>query len=389
MNKTLAILLFFLTFATCTPEGPFIYESEFLETYDLRSDDIRPTTSTNVYGSVLTANNDLVVLTGSPDIEMVSFDDQLERKWEQLFESFGVNRPSKIIDVGDGLVVIGDERNDTNAISNLLIFKTDYEGEVIFEYLESFSFDTKGISIVQNSNDELVYVAERQSTTSAVSTDVMIGKLSENGELVWSQIHNFNFNDDPMDILEKSEGGYIVLSQFGVSPVGFRMYSFDEEGVYESEIDLELTNTVSTSSFGVGHFYNLINTEDGGYFLTVHSPDDFEEPHFETSALKLDKDFNIIWKMDIANIAGEGITQTRDGSYIIYGATSLDGDIDSIYLVKVDENGELLWERQYNDFPNQMHAKSVIENDDGTLLVLSDRSSNFVLFKTDGEGNPL
>ena len=93
--------------------------------------------------------------------------------------------------------------------------------------------------------------------------------------------------------------------------------------------------------------------------------------------------------MDIANIAGEGITQTKDGNYIIYGATSLDGDIDSIYLVKVDENGELLWERQYNDFPNQMHAKSVLENDDGTLVVVSDRSSNFVVFKTDSEGKPM
>jgi len=387
MNKTLTILLFFLTFATCTPEGPFIYESTFLETYDLRIDDISASNSTFVYGSVLTANNDLVVIAGTPDIEMINFDNQLNRKWERLFESFGRNQPSKIIDVGDGLVVIGNERNETNTISNLLIFKTDYEGEVIFEYLEAFLFDYKGISIVQTSDNKLVFVAERQATSLVVDTDIVIGKLSESGALEWSQVQNFNLDDTPLDILEKPDGGFVVLGQFGLSPLEFRGYTFDEIGNFESEIDLGITS--SSINFGSGNLYKLIHTADGGYFLTFHFAHDLGQPHFETAALKLDKDFNIIWKMDIANIAAEGITQTKDGNYIIYGATSLDGDIDSIYLVKVDENGELLWERQYNDFPNQMHTKSVLENDDGTLTVVSDRSSNFVVFKTDSEGNPM
>ena len=388
MDKMLTILLF-LILCSCEQEGPFIYESDVLETFEILSANVKNKTSTFVYNSVLTEEGDVIVLTGFPDIEMISFNNQLEYQWEKICESVGNNRPSKMIDVGDGLVVVGDVFNEQNFTVDLLIFKTDYEGTIIFEYIETFPFALKGISILQNAAGDLIYIASRNNTATIFDYDIIIGKLSADGDPLWTERDNFGINNKPIDILERPDGGFLILNELELGPVQFKLHAFDSEGIFESEILLDVPPAANTSFISIGHFYNLINSADGGYLFTYHQPEFTGEPLFNTTAIKLDADLNVTWEIELANIGAEGMTQTNDGNFIVYGSTTQNGDIDSIYLVKIDQNGSVIWERQFNDFPNQTHAKSVHENNDGSLIIFGDRSSNFILMKLDSEGKPM
>ena len=82
--------------------------------------------------------------------------------------------------------------------------------------------------------------------------------------------------------------------------------------------------------------------------------------------------------------------EKSDGNYVFLGATTSftqgTNNPQDIFLVKADQNGNELWNRNLGG-----HAGKSIQNTaDGGFIVLGDTvasdTSSFVLMKTDGEG---
>ena len=86
---------------------------------------------------------------------------------------------------------------------------------------------------------------------------------------------------------------------------------------------------------------------------------------------------------------GETLTSTKDGGYVLAGATQIGNEARDIYLVKVSATGDIIWNRILGGIGDEM-VSSVREEEDGSLVLcgtnnLSGLSSIFII-KTDSNG---
>ena len=119
---------------------------------------------------------------------------------------------------------------------------------------------------------------------------------------------------------------------------------------------------------GVGEdsLAKMIPAHDGGYLLAGSS--DSNLSHDKTQDTRGGKDFwlvkideggNVLWDKRYGGLDNDncsGIIPTRDGNYLLYGASAslADGDktqgsqgSDEFWIVKIDENGSKIWDKRY------------------------------------------
>lgn len=94
---------------------------------------------------------------------------------------------------------------------------------------------------------------------------------------------------------------------------------------------------------------SIKQTNDGGYVIAGYT-NSYGFGSFDVYIVKIDKNGNIEWtrviggdKDDRAN----DIAQTDDGGYLIAGTTySYGGGYSDIYIIKLNNLGEIMWEKQ-------------------------------------------
>ncbi len=159
--------------------------------------------------------------------------------------------------------------------------------------------------------------------------------------------------------------------------------------------------------------YALDITADGG-FICVGTTIDINKdalgtdvPNPQTYLVKTDINGNKIWAQKFVSGGARDVKVTPDGGYIILGDTTVAGNNTAIpnakdkdfYLLKVDANGNKMWDKIYGSYLNPIDAGccsddsgyniSVSANGDMLFIGkvdLGTKSKAFV-FKTDATGN--
>jgi hypothetical protein len=142
-----------------------------------------------------------------------------------------------------------------------------------------------------------------------------------------------------------------------------------------------------------------IETSDGGYII-CGTTESFGALDFDLYVVKTDQFGNMIWDKMLGGAdkeIGYSVCETSDGGYLLTGATySMGAGYDDIYLVKLDNVGNTVWEKAFGD-ANFNRGHSVIETSDGSYLVSGvtivddadggDGNDDFYLLKIDVSGN--
>ena len=160
-----------------------------------------------------------------------------------------------------------------------------------------------------------------------------------------------------------------------------------------SLIDWSYNFTSSHSYDDIG--YSILQVSDFEYIIcgVWRSQDQSEGDAF---LLKLDSNGNVIWQQTYGGTKAEeaySVQQTNDGGYILTGYTNSfgEGSMD-VYLVKTDSEGILEWNRTYGgSSPDWAH--SVIQLSGGEYVIAGHTASygagnwDYYLIKTDSLGN--
>jgi uncharacterized protein with FMN-binding domain len=158
-------------------------------------------------------------------------------------------------------------------------------------------------------------------------------------------------------------------------------------------------------------------TKDGGYIVTGSTTSHKKNIAYswmikasrigEIWLIKTDSEGNPLWERTFGGMGkdiGFMVQQTKDGGYIIAGATKphMIGDYD-IWLIKTDSEGNPEWDKTFggrgNDWPNAIQqtadggyiiaggTESYGAGFNNAFLVKTPRNTNLWLIKTDSEGN--
>lgn len=226
--------------------------------------------------------------------------------------------------------------------------------------------------------------------------DIWILKLNPVGDIQWQRTIGGSGRDELKQIITVDEGGYLI----GGSTNSPMLTSIDSSGEKRSEnygnmdywlIRLTADGTVEwEKTFGGiyrDELRSLIKTKDGGFLIggTSNSPnsgtkmeDNFGQGDFWI--IKLDKNGNELWQRTIGGDKDDRLStliETASGHYIAGGSSASgtggsklrnNGKGTDFWIVSLDENGETVWQETY-DFGSQDILTSLIENEDGTLLI--------------------
>ena len=145
-------------------------------------------------------------------------------------------------------------------------------------------------------------------------------------------------------------------------------------------------------NFEYNTLLSFCNSYQGGYLLTG------SVRHLSTSklfALKIDGNGDTVWSRKyftkgLHTYTASWICQSVNKTYSIVGSSS-DPSEDEILVIKIDNDGELLWKRNFGG-PDFERGKAIIESNDNSLIVLAHTYSystncDILLLKLDNNGN--
>jgi len=218
---------------------------------------------------------------------------------------------------------------------------------------------------VQETTDGGYIVAGCTTSFGSGGYDVYILKLNSNGTLIWQKTFGGGLDDFAYSIQNTADGGYIVAG---------RTTSFGSGGYDVYVLKLNSDGSLAwQKTFGGNsddYAYSIQQTTDGGY-IVAGCTTSFGTGGYDAYVLKLNSDGSFAWQEtfgewydDVANF----IQQTADGGYIVAGYSGAFGAGGYVYVLKLNPNGELQWQKRFGG-GSQYEANSIQQTTDGGYII--------------------
>ena len=306
-----------------------------------------------------------------------------------------VNELFSVVQDSDGnFVVAGNTENyGSDDYRDLWIMKYSANGNLIWEkkFLEDNSYEIGGY--LANLSDGFVIGGTTDNDEN--SSSILI-KIDNNGNYVWSYIHNMS----NQNISLRSIAG--LCDNSGIVSAGW----FGDEYNNESQAFLFEVNPNGTLEWFQGYdfgnpnddynkkIFSVIQTLDHGFIASGDYLQYDENYNYQSDifVIKTDNLGNEEWHKIYSlahNSFSTSIKQTSQGDYLITGYTIEDDNTESnaIFLMKIDENGDIIWQREYrNDgFDDKAYDLEVLS--DGTYAISGYiQNDHAIIIKTDELG---
>ena len=198
----------------------------------------------------------------------------------------------------------------------------------------------------QCANGDFIFVG--MSDINNLNLDVLVARFDSEGNHLWTR----NYSTQPgyeewgWTIVETSEGDFIVgayVQQDISQPNNRLLIKINSEG------DLINYEVIGDYSINLG-WPSLEYCSDGNL---VYCGSGYPTGEFQRDAYfcKIDSDLNIIWESQYPLAPELGymfsIKENPDGSFISVGGGKKENGEDEGILVKLDNQGEMLWHRRY------------------------------------------
>jgi len=328
------------------------------------------------------------------------------KQWDRTFGGTDRDMPRAIQQTSDGGYIVGgssvssrngDKSQDSQGESDYWVLKLDASGNKLWDrafggtlgdYLDEMQpTDDGGYILAGNSNSNR---SGDKSQDSRGDLDCWIVKLDANGNKLWDRTIGGD-RVDYLGVLQKtSDGGYIIGGPSYSGRSGDK--SQDNRGDQDYWIvKLDANgNKLWDRTFGGNRddtLYDLKLTSDGGYILGGTSLSDQSGEKSQNNqggsdywVVKLDANGNKLWDRTIGSTGLDRlyvVQQDRDGGYILGGSSevTVDGDRtqpgrggSDYWIVKLDANGNKLWDRIIGGSGNDELADLQLSTDGGYLL---------------------
>lgn len=304
---------------------------------------------------------------GSSELYIAKTDSEGEIQWEKKH----IDTSAAVIILGvdllsDGGYVFAGRRMDylNGFTSSGYVVKTDLSGNKVWEYSPPFTSSAKEFNEIFETADGGFLLLDDEDH---------VHKLSENGTLEWSTM----FFNDISGLALNTNNTFSIAYRV---PLSYR----------ESVATLDLSgNVLWDTEVGVpnhsGYAGDICSTPDGGIIsaITLDSIG-FSSPKILIT--KIDS-LGVVERhtkipVSTINIIVLKIDFTPNGEAIVSGIDFDNGNKG--FILKVDANGNLLWQRIFDDFAGFNGQDNTLDN--GYIVVTNPHQANNYLLKLNGDG---
>jgi len=316
--------------------------------------------------------------------------DQPQVEWIKNYGSSGREKGYSMCQTTDGgYIIAGNSGSKGAGNQDIWLFKTDSSGNLIWDKTYGGSQFDYSYSICPASDSGYILVGRTNSYGSG-DYDLYILKVDENGNLEWGKTIGGPYFDCGYSICEANNGGYLICGRTNKSSTG------NSDGLLiriDSNGEQVWMKTLGGASDDI--LKSVHPTPDGGYIL-VGSTRSYGVGGFDMWLVKVDIEGNEEWQQTFGGIAedyGESVIPSLNDGYILTGSTNSSGigNFD-IWLVKTDTVGNIEWDKTFGSI-NHDSGKSICQVLDGGYIITGSTSStdvsdsNAYLLRLDVNGN--
>jgi len=180
---------------------------------------------------------------------------------------------------------------------------------------------------------------------------ILVLKVDRDGTSLWNRTYSDSYEQIGMSVADAGHGEYLVLG----TGKGEEGYNYD---IYLMKIDSE-GERLWNRTYGGDRFdwgCKTIRCTTGGYIIAGATTSwhlEGQDPRFtHTYVLRIREDGRKIWETTYGGVCdskAQDVVETEPGIYVLAGSRSQDVDWGSrdVYVLKIQEEGELVWERTY------------------------------------------
>lgn len=324
----------------------------------------------------------------SRDIYLIKTDSYGDTLWIRTYgDSFTDVGHSVQQTIDGGFVITGSTYKDNSGTNvDICLIKTDSNGDI--EWTKNYGGDYFDIGQSVQQTSDGGYIITGYSGSYGPTTDIILIKTDSQGDTAWVKSYDLGWDDKGYSVQQTSDHGYILTGK--CYPLNY--FSYD---IFLIKTD-SLGDTLWIKTFGnqYDHIgYAVQQTSDGGYIVTGTQV--INTSFSDIILLKTDENGVTTWTKtygdDFYYEIGHSVQQTLDNGYIIIGFTNSDNFSNhfSIYLMKTDSNGDTLWTKTYGG-NYSIYGYSGQQTTDGGYIITGRKNNGnedyIILIKTNESG---
>jgi hypothetical protein len=286
--------------------------------------------------------------------------------FNNTFDDASYDYGRSLIELNDGgYLIAGNTSLLGDDYSNALLIKIDHTGKEMWKKDYTFSSVDRLNMVKQLQDGSLVAVGFTMSSINS-SSDIFIIKTDSQGNLEWQKSYGDDQDEKANSIDISIDGGFIISGEVINQNTGFSLcylIKIDDEG------ELNWSNTFGGSQSDNG--LSVVSTNDAGFAITgmTRSSGDSDG---DVWLIKVNGNGEMEWERTYGGNEteyGRTIQQTDDGGYIIIGQTESFGlGFNDAYLIKTDSEGNEIWSQTFGGQGTD-HGRQVVSTLDAGYLI--------------------
>ena len=286
-----------------------------------------------------------------------------------------------------GYIIVGYTSSFGGNPPDVYLVKTDFFGDTVWTRTYGGVRGDYGYSVQQTRDGGYIIAGGTYSFGTSLY-DVYLIRTDSLGDTLWTRTYGGSEHDLGYCVQQTRDKGYIIVGETNSFSGGDDAYLIKTNS---------LGDTAWTRTYGGAsddHGYSVQQTKDGGYIIAGATYS--FGAGYDVYLITTDSLGDTLWTRTYGGSEhdlGHSVQQTKDGGYIIGGGTMSFGG-DDVYLIRMDSLGETLWTRTCGGIQSD-YGYSVQQTLDGGYIAAGLTASHFgdscdvYLVKTDSVGETL
>ncbi len=312
--------------------------------------------------------------------------------FEKVYGTAQQDLSRSIVQISSGsLFVLGNSGSGNLGDIDISLIKLDkYGNEEWTNYYGDANLNN-GYCITKCSDGNIVVIGDAQ--ISPGDTDILIYKLDTLGGIIWSYTYSTAMNESAKFIEQTMDGGFIAA--------GFQTDTLGFNNSFVLRINGSGNFLWAKSIGGSDNDYaSSIKELPSGNFILSADTKSHGAGGYDVELSKLDASGTILWQYtygDSVNNGSQGIYISSDYHILSYGETErTPASYFDMFLEKIDTNGVSVWKKYYGDSNRADACFSIAENANGEFFLTGysntfngGQAMDLALVKTDANGNQI